>query len=322
MTNEINPLFSKTEIRIDTMSQRASVIDVIKMVTTKDAKHASKCIERLPIELRQRFDNIYINGKGKDTLCANAATCVEVIWELPGKAAKEFRRQSAHYICRILGGDRTLIEEIETRFERTDETSQNFFVNSSTERPLLPTRTDVEQSRIRQRKLEDLEITERESRLLQSQLDMQQSQLTIQRSRVELQLYFKSILENDAEVVAATNDNIKQIIICSNISSSVNSSKMSSSSDNTERKSPFLPDLTQIVHEICGKVLPTHQLSKIGRAVECGLPIAARLRHSPQSRAILQRCKQEGERVQQRRQRSRLRRSCFVSEIKIYFNKN
>lgn len=261
MTNEMNPLFAKTVIRIDTVSQRASVIDVVKMVTTKDAKHASKCIERLPIELIERFDNICINGKGKETWCANAATCVEVIWELPGKAAKEFRRQSAHYICRILGGDRTLIEEIETRFERTDEASQNFFVNSSTERPVLPARTDVEESRIRQRKLEDLEITERESRILQSQLDAQRSQLAIQRSRVELQLYFKSILENDAEVVAATNDNIKQIIMRSD------SSNINSSSGSTERKSPFLPDLTQIVHEISGKVVPTHQLSKIGRAV-------------------------------------------------------
>jgi hypothetical protein len=235
------------------------VIDVIKMVTTKDARHASVYMERLTNELRQRFNNIRINDKGKETWCANAATCVEVIWELPGKAAKEFRRQSAHYICRILGGDRTLIEEIETRFERIDEASQNFFVNSNTERPVLPTRTDVEESRIRQRKLEDLEIAERESRILQSQLDAQKSQLALQRSRVELQLYFKSLLENDAEVVAATKDNIKQIIMGGDIGTM--------SSGSTERKSPFLPDLTQIVHEISGKVVPTQQLSKMGRAV-------------------------------------------------------
>ena len=264
MTNEPDPLFAKTFIGIDTLTQQASVIDVIKMVTARDTKYASTYMGRLSIELRQRFNNIKINGKGKEKLCANAATCVEVIWELPGKAAKEFRRQSAHYICRILGGDRTLIEEIETRFERTDKDIQRFFVSSSTERPVLPARTDIEELRIRQRKLDDLDIAERESRLLQSQLDLQQTQLDLQRSSVDLQLYFKSLLENDAEVVAATNDNIKQIAINGFGSNSLINS---SSSGGPERKSPFLPDLTQIVYEISGKAVTTQQLSRIGRAV-------------------------------------------------------
>lgn len=304
MTNEMNPLFAKNVIRIDTHTQQASVIDVVKMVTAKDTKHASKYIERLPIELRQRFNHTKINNKGKKTWCADASTCVEVIFELPGKAAKEFSRQSAHYICRILGGDRTLIEETETRFERTGDSLLQFFINSSTKRPILPARTDVEESRIRQRKLEDLEITERESRILQSQLDAQQAQLTLQRSRVEQQLYLKSILGNDAEVVAIIDENIKQLEANGSIPSrNINTGITERSSpflsgptrdfherkaeldaaldDNikqlafnrsvisslAERKSPFLPDLTQIVHEISGKVVPTHQLSKIGRAV-------------------------------------------------------
>ena len=38
MTNEPDPLFAKTFIGIDTLTQQASVIDVIKMVTARDTK--------------------------------------------------------------------------------------------------------------------------------------------------------------------------------------------------------------------------------------------------------------------------------------------
>ncbi|CAN0423497.1 unnamed protein product [Scytosiphon promiscuus] len=40
---------------------------------------------------------------------------VEIIWMLPAGAAKEFRRQSALTITRVLGGDVTLCDEIEQR---------------------------------------------------------------------------------------------------------------------------------------------------------------------------------------------------------------
>ena len=49
---------------------------------------------------------------------------VEVIWRLPGKAAKELRRKSAEIIVRVLGGDLTLCEEIEERYAHLQQTSE------------------------------------------------------------------------------------------------------------------------------------------------------------------------------------------------------
>ena len=43
-------------------------------------------------ELIENIDQLRINGKGRETPVADAPTCIEIIWALPGKAAKEFRR--------------------------------------------------------------------------------------------------------------------------------------------------------------------------------------------------------------------------------------
>ena len=77
---------------------------------------------------------------------------------------------------------------------------------------------------MRKRKL-DLDIAEREVRLKQSQVDVEQSQVNVEQSQVDvkqsqmdarrcdvdLQLYFKSLLRSDAEVMVAMNANIKKI---------------------------------------------------------------------------------------------------------------
>lgn len=51
-------------------------------------------------------------------------TNIEIIWLLPARAAKEFRRQSAHTICRVLGGDTSLCDEIEQRYARLQSTEE------------------------------------------------------------------------------------------------------------------------------------------------------------------------------------------------------
>ena len=158
-------LFAQAKIRVNVQQPNKQAMMIGK-------KSCGAVVSNLPQELIQNLDQLRINGKGRETWVADAPTCVEVIWELPGKAAKAFRRQSAHYICRILGGDRTLIEEIETRFERTNEEQKQFMI-ANVERPILPDRTETEELRVRTRKLEDLDIAEREVRLKQSQLDMQ-----------------------------------------------------------------------------------------------------------------------------------------------------
>ena len=49
------------------------------------------------------------------TPVADARTLVEIVWLLPGKAARAFRRTSAVTVCRVLGGDLTMVQEIEAR---------------------------------------------------------------------------------------------------------------------------------------------------------------------------------------------------------------
>jgi hypothetical protein len=97
---ELNPALAQCNIRVDKESQQGSTIDVIRLVTGSDVKRASENMSRLSSELTARCGQLRINGKGRITPVADAPTLIEIIWELPGKAAKSFRRQSAHLVAR------------------------------------------------------------------------------------------------------------------------------------------------------------------------------------------------------------------------------
>ena len=98
---EANPALKQTKIRIDKATQKASVIDVIRLITGKKSGYASQALDRLDQILVSQCGQLKINGKGRLTPVCDAKTMVQVIWELPGKTAKAFRRQCAIYICRI-----------------------------------------------------------------------------------------------------------------------------------------------------------------------------------------------------------------------------
>lgn len=133
---ESNPSLKLNKIRIDEETKKGSVIDVIKMVTGANSDYSSKLYKRLPVDLISKIHYIQINKVGKDTPVADAPTLVEIIWALPGKSAREFRRQSAHYICRVLAGDVSLAVEIEERFKSTP-TSTSDFLMVNVERPVM-----------------------------------------------------------------------------------------------------------------------------------------------------------------------------------------
>ena len=57
--------------------------------------------------------HLRINGKGKLTPVASANTLVEIVFLLPGKNARDFRRKSAVNVCRFPGGDTTLEDDFE-----------------------------------------------------------------------------------------------------------------------------------------------------------------------------------------------------------------
>jgi hypothetical protein len=69
-----------------------------------------------------KIDQLRINNKGRETPVADARTCVEIIWCLPGKAAKEFRRACAHYITRILTGDSSVIVDVQNQLDEINGT--------------------------------------------------------------------------------------------------------------------------------------------------------------------------------------------------------
>ncbi len=79
------------------MTQKASVIDVVRLVTGCALKNATQVWQRVSHGFLTKCEKLRVNGKGRETPVADAPTLVEIIWELPGRAAKEFRRQSAHF---------------------------------------------------------------------------------------------------------------------------------------------------------------------------------------------------------------------------------
>jgi hypothetical protein len=91
-------------IRVDYASKQASVIDVICNITDLSSNEAKKS------QFVNGCRQIRINGKGCMTPVADAKTMIRIIWDLPGSKS---RVDCANYICRILGGDPTLIKEME-----------------------------------------------------------------------------------------------------------------------------------------------------------------------------------------------------------------
>ncbi|CAM9517127.1 unnamed protein product, partial [Sphacelaria rigidula] len=125
-------------VRIDESCGEASIVDVIKMLCPgTNSNNAAFMLARVlkkdeddkgpldvvdapcrSIPLAERVNYIKINGKGHENPVGDAKTIVEIIWLLPARAAKEFRRQSAETICRVLGGDLSLCDEMEQRCAR------------------------------------------------------------------------------------------------------------------------------------------------------------------------------------------------------------
>ena len=155
LQNALRSLDINSFIRVDEDSRRASIIDTTRVicpsVSTENAAHMlTRLLENEkvdgtpnhvrdvhgPTPISERIDYIKINGRGNVTPVCDAQTLVEIIWLLPSSAAKEFRRQSARTITRVLGGDTTLCDEIEQRCERLQSTEegrayQNFVLDQT-----------------------------------------------------------------------------------------------------------------------------------------------------------------------------------------------
>lgn len=103
-------------VRVDGKTQKGSVLDVIKMVLGGDSSMANTTLRRLVVANPVLdYTRIKINNKGNTTPVADAKTLIQIIWLLPGRKAREFRHASSEKVCRLLGGDLSLVSEIEAR---------------------------------------------------------------------------------------------------------------------------------------------------------------------------------------------------------------
>jgi hypothetical protein len=179
-----NPSLNQAKIRIDKKTQQASVVDVIRLITNAKSADASKKLTRLGDSLRSKCPQLRINGKGRLTPVADAPTLVEIIWELPGKAAKYFRRQSAHWVCRILGGDLTLANEIENRYKRISPEQKQLFLQNTD----VPLQSHDDERRVAKRTRElDLEMKEETLKRMkiETQMKLDLKEETRNRMRIE-----------------------------------------------------------------------------------------------------------------------------------------
>ena len=121
-------------IRVDQATQKGSVHDVICMVTGASPSYFVRVLSRIEKaghENMTKCHKLRINGKGRETLVADAATLVEIAWLCAGRAATEFRRKGAESVCRMLGGDMSLVDEIQRRHAQVAGTAEEEFLLTS-----------------------------------------------------------------------------------------------------------------------------------------------------------------------------------------------
>ena len=118
-------------IRVDQATQKGSVYDVIQLVLSCTSRNTFQTFNRLLSQFPQLHAGcmkLRINGKGRVTPVADAPTLIEVAWLLPGKTATEFRRKGAESVCRLLGGDLSLVDEVQRRHAQVAGTAEEGFL--------------------------------------------------------------------------------------------------------------------------------------------------------------------------------------------------
>ena len=95
---------------------RISVIDVVEAITGQVKSNAGKTLERVKEshpEVYPNWINFRFPGRGqRETPIADVRGIVEIVMLLPGRHAARIRRQAAELLCRYLGGDLALVDEV------------------------------------------------------------------------------------------------------------------------------------------------------------------------------------------------------------------
>jgi hypothetical protein len=119
------PLEQVGRIRM-TEQRMPSLVDVGVILTGKEARHAAEdlrgIISKHP-DLAEKIGQIKFGGRGnhETPVPQDLPTLIEVIFLLPGRAAAQVRQAAAQIFVRYLGGDLSLIGEVE-RLRHVQET--------------------------------------------------------------------------------------------------------------------------------------------------------------------------------------------------------
>ena len=106
-----------TRLRItDEVPPRISVIDLATAITRKGANQAAEQVayvkKRHP-EVTEIFGDFKFRGQGqKTTAVVDLRGALELTFLLPGHTAARVRRQAAELLCKYLGGDLSLVDEV------------------------------------------------------------------------------------------------------------------------------------------------------------------------------------------------------------------
>ena len=115
------PLARIGQIRkTDETPPRISVIDVVIVITGKNARNAARDVgflkERYPDVTQKLSDVKLVDSLGRRGQRSTPVTCatgiIEIVLLLPGRVAARVRRQTAELLCRYLAGDLSLVDEI------------------------------------------------------------------------------------------------------------------------------------------------------------------------------------------------------------------
>ena len=116
---QLAALLGRETIRIrrtDHNPPQASIYDVISAVTGLNGNHAGKAYRDLTArypDVHSLGVNFRFPGRGqRGTPVANVRGIVEVVMLLPGRMAARVRRQASELLCRFLGGDLSLVDEV------------------------------------------------------------------------------------------------------------------------------------------------------------------------------------------------------------------
>jgi hypothetical protein len=121
-------------IRVDQATNKGSVLDVVMLVSGCGQAHVAQTFGRLTSQFPEygttgkHLVKLRINGSGRLTPVGSATILIEIAYTLQGQKATVFRRASADMVRRMLGGDKSIMKDIERRHANLKGSAEESFL--------------------------------------------------------------------------------------------------------------------------------------------------------------------------------------------------